>query len=167
MQKQASIVLGVLLGLFLMSSVSWAGSSCSATNDNGDAQCSITCSEGQAAQCSNATGSGTPTCECVDQSGGLILNEFSIAMAAQLERGSDPTLGENLDFLRFAQTACLRMIPVSKPGKYAIYNKCGMCRKAVMTWCNGNIRKTNVPANKKIEKSGCIGTITLIAEENC
>lgn len=41
-----------------------AQSSCSATNDNQDASCSISCEVGQAAVCRNGTGSSTPTCEC-------------------------------------------------------------------------------------------------------
>jgi hypothetical protein len=39
------------------------GSSCSAKNDVGDT-CSISCETGQAAHCSNASGAGSPTCEC-------------------------------------------------------------------------------------------------------
>lgn len=38
-------------------------SSCNAHNDNGDT-CSIDCPVGESAQCTNATGSSTPTCEC-------------------------------------------------------------------------------------------------------
>lgn len=38
-------------------------SSCSATNEVGD-RCSITCPPGQAASCANASGAGTPSCEC-------------------------------------------------------------------------------------------------------
>jgi hypothetical protein len=43
-----------------------AQSSCSATNDNNDQTCSITCATGQSALCSNATGGGTPSCQCLD-----------------------------------------------------------------------------------------------------
>jgi hypothetical protein len=39
------------------------GGSCSAHNDQGDT-CSISCPEGQAAMCSNASGGGTPSCSC-------------------------------------------------------------------------------------------------------
>lgn len=41
-----------------------SGGFCSATNDNGDASCSISCPPGESADCADATGSGTPTCEC-------------------------------------------------------------------------------------------------------
>ena len=40
------------------------GSTCSATNDNLDAECSISCQVGESAVCIDAAGSGTPTCEC-------------------------------------------------------------------------------------------------------
>lgn len=40
------------------------GSSCTATNDNGDATCSITCEVGQQAVCLDGTGSSVPSCEC-------------------------------------------------------------------------------------------------------
>jgi len=38
-------------------------SSCSASNDVGDT-CNASCPDGQAAQCSNATGANPPSCEC-------------------------------------------------------------------------------------------------------
>lgn len=144
MQNQASILLSVVLGVLLMSFEAWAGSSCSATNDNGDARCDITCPDGQAARCSNAVGSGTPTCECVDQSGGLILNEYT----------------------QLAQTACLRMYPTT-PGYWGIVNNCKKCRKAVVSWCDGNIRRYNINANSQIKYKSCVGTITLVGENDC
>jgi len=41
-----------------------AQSSCSATNDNQDQNCSISCPAGQAAQCSNGVASSPPSCTC-------------------------------------------------------------------------------------------------------
>lgn len=40
-----------------------AGASCSATNDVGDT-CSVTCKEGETAECSNGTGASKPVCSC-------------------------------------------------------------------------------------------------------
>ena len=55
----------LLAAILLIGSLSAnAQSSCSATNDNGDANCSISCSIGQAAVCSNSTGSNSPSCAC-------------------------------------------------------------------------------------------------------
>lgn len=54
--------------LGLCAAVVQAQSSCSATNDNQDASCSISCEVGQAAVCRNGTGSSTPTCECTGSS---------------------------------------------------------------------------------------------------
>ena len=48
----------------LASATAQAQSSCSATNDNGDAVCNISCPIGQAAVCSNGTGSNSPSCAC-------------------------------------------------------------------------------------------------------
>lgn len=53
-----------VLCVVLLPNYVYAQSSCSATNDNGDASCSISCELGQAAECRNGTGSGTPSCEC-------------------------------------------------------------------------------------------------------
>lgn len=39
-------------------------SSCSATNDQGTDRCSIDCPEGESAQCEDASGYGTPSCQC-------------------------------------------------------------------------------------------------------
>ena len=47
----------------MISGATPASSSCSAHNDVGDT-CTISCPEGQAAQCFNAAGAGTPQCQC-------------------------------------------------------------------------------------------------------
>ena len=64
---QHIVLMGVAL-LFVRSVKAADGSSCSATNTNGDQTCSITCPAGQSASCSNGTGSTPPSCKCV---GGL------------------------------------------------------------------------------------------------
>jgi hypothetical protein len=50
--------------LFFAATSASAQSSCSATNDNEDAECSISCAVGQSAECQKGTGSSTPVCEC-------------------------------------------------------------------------------------------------------
>lgn len=55
---------GIVLLLAISSSELKAQSSCSATNDNQDQTCSISCPAGQAAQCTNGVGSSPPACEC-------------------------------------------------------------------------------------------------------
>lgn len=58
----------LMASLGLCAAAVHAQSSCSATNDNQDASCSISCEVGQAAVCRNGTGSSTPTCECTGSS---------------------------------------------------------------------------------------------------
>jgi hypothetical protein len=41
-----------------------AQSTCTGTNDNDDAHCSISCPAGQAAVCLNGAGSNLPNCSC-------------------------------------------------------------------------------------------------------
>lgn len=52
----------------LFSGPALSQSSCSATNDNGDATCSISCPVGQSAECRNGTGSSSPECGCSGES---------------------------------------------------------------------------------------------------
>lgn len=54
-----------------------AQSSYYATNDNQDATCSISCERGQAAVCHNASGSNTPSCECLGSSNEFLKSRFS------------------------------------------------------------------------------------------
>jgi hypothetical protein len=51
--------------IFGFASPLYAQSSCTATNDNNDAQCSISCNAGEAAVCANGVGSSLPTCYCM------------------------------------------------------------------------------------------------------
>lgn len=49
---------------FVMQRFAQSSSSCSATNETGSQHCSITCNPPDGAYCANASGGGTPTCEC-------------------------------------------------------------------------------------------------------
>jgi hypothetical protein len=52
------------LSMLLSAPAAIADSSCTATNDNGDQTCSVSCPTGQTAACQNATGSAAPSCSC-------------------------------------------------------------------------------------------------------
>jgi hypothetical protein len=52
------------IALVALSLSTAAQSSCSATNENNDQRCSVDCSAGQSASCSDASGSNTPSCSC-------------------------------------------------------------------------------------------------------
>jgi len=57
-----------------------ADSECSATNDNGDQTCSISCPAGQAATCSNGVGSSPPTCYCAGTPEGALKKNFGLSL---------------------------------------------------------------------------------------
>lgn len=68
--------------------------------------------------------------------------------------------------LLVAQTACLKMF-AAPLGKYGIVNNCGECKKAVLAWCDGSIRRVNVPAYGQTTGDVCIGVINLVGENPC
>lgn len=67
MSLKTPFALAIFLSV-LLSGPALSQSSCSATNDNGDATCSISCPVGQSAECRNGTGSSSPECGCSGES---------------------------------------------------------------------------------------------------
>jgi hypothetical protein len=61
---RGAAILGLLFTFIFCGAESYADSSCSATNSNGDQSCSVSCPTGQSASCSQASGSSTPSCSC-------------------------------------------------------------------------------------------------------
>jgi hypothetical protein len=60
--------MGLRIGVAIIALFGFLGnaalaSSCTAHNDNGGT-CSVDCDAGKSAECSNASGSSAPTCEC-------------------------------------------------------------------------------------------------------
>lgn len=64
MNKRLGKNILVILSLISLAGHALGSSSCSATNENGDQRCSISCQAGQSAVCIDGTGSSSPTCEC-------------------------------------------------------------------------------------------------------
>lgn len=69
MDSRSRHLIGLLV-VALLPQIAASQSSCSATNDNGDQRCSISCQAGQSASCSDASGSGVPSCTCTGVSDG-------------------------------------------------------------------------------------------------
>ena len=66
MPKRRCLSIWIIATLFVFqtSQHAVADASCSATNENGDQTCSISCPSGQSAICTNATTSNAPSCSC-------------------------------------------------------------------------------------------------------
>ena len=80
-QCQSLIGLVIALAIVLAPSLGWSDSSCTATNDNGDQTCSISCPTGQSASCQNGTGSTAPVCSCSgmpDNAGRTVQHVFRV-----------------------------------------------------------------------------------------
>ena len=61
---------------------------------------------------------------------------------------------------------CLQFAP--GPGsRVNIVNSCNECRTAIMSWCDGSIRRASVPAYGSIQIQTCGGTITLSTDIPC
>lgn len=96
--------MAVCLSALVMPALGFAQASCSAQNDRGDT-CSITCAVGQAAVCSNAVGSGTPSCECQGSpsDGSAVLLVPPARMQAQAQR-ANPVAAQAAQSVRIEAT---------------------------------------------------------------
>jgi hypothetical protein len=99
-----------------------ADSTCSATNDNGDATCTVSCGTGQAAICSHATGSETPLCYCAPSNSSL-LKELQKKIPKDR-------------FAQRAQAAQCVVMSADKPGYVKLANTCNKCEVALISRSN-------------------------------
>ena len=52
-------------------------------------------------------------------------------------------------------------------GHVNLVNACDECRTAVMSWCDGSIKRVNVPAYGDRKIKTCAGTVTLATDVPC
>lgn len=137
----------ILTLLILFSFYAQAQSSCSATNTNGDQNCSINCPVGQAAICQNATGSSTPTCSC----------------SAQLPSPSKIDINpvKKLPIV-VAKLECVSLVLGN--GSARLVNSCDRCMIAQFSDSNAGIKNFRIPAYGfvDIHLSG-----TLVSDRQC
>lgn len=137
----------LIASLFLFCFYAQAQSSCSATNSNGDQNCNISCPDGKAAICQNATGSSTPTCSCSAHS--AIPGKIDINPVRKL-----PVISAKLE--------CVSMVLGN--GSARLVNSCNKCMVALFSDNNAGMKNFRIPAYGYVDihLSG-----TLIADREC
>lgn len=91
---------------------------------------------------------------------------FLLLMLASAATAHGQTLATT-DFAEAQSAGKCIVFAHAGPGQVHLVNSCAECRTAVMSWCDGSIRKVQVPAHDTRTIATCIGTITLATDIPC
>jgi hypothetical protein len=116
------VLVAAISVLVAINGVAVAGSSCTASNETG-ITCSISCVDGQAAVCQNATGSANPNCYC---SSSLLTKRFA---------GSSATPGP--------PAHCV-VLTMGSGGHARLVNTCNECRTAMFSDFHDGVKQFSI-----------------------
>lgn len=62
---------------------------------------------------------------------------------------------------------CTRIYSTNSVNTFGVYNNCGKCMVASLSWCDGRIKTTQVQAHSNVVLRNCVGNISLVGERPC